>query len=68
MALVEEAIAKTGDEGPGLVCFRESYVPGYRGFGRAVIADIDLGLASGLFASRCKYACDDAQLQLCKKS
>jgi predicted amidohydrolase len=110
IALVEDAIAKAGDEGAGLVCFPECYVPGYRGFGMVVgcpvlcraaentcyfawvncasdrspstsavvrpdgsllcyqpygkegllIADIDLGLASGLFASRCKYACDDA--------
>jgi hypothetical protein len=36
MPLIEEAIAKTGDESPGLGCFRECYVPGYPEFGRAL--------------------------------
>src|SRR5438552_5842056 len=35
----------------------------YQPYGKEglLIADIDLGIASGLFASRCKYVCDNAQ-------
>ncbi len=36
VALVEQAIARAGDAGAGLVCVPECYVPGYRGLGMTV--------------------------------
>jgi predicted amidohydrolase len=36
VALVEQAVAQAGDEGAGIVCFPECFVPGYRGMGKQV--------------------------------
>ncbi len=38
VALAREAIARAGDEGAGLICFPECYVPGYRAAGKPVPA------------------------------
>jgi len=36
VTLAEQAIAQASIEGPGLICFPECFVPGYRGMGKAV--------------------------------
>src|SRR5262249_34061994 len=36
VALAEDAVARAGAEGAGIVCFPECYVPGYRGLGKVI--------------------------------